>query len=526
MNPWTPVELAGWAAQIAAIGFLLLFGVRASELRGPPVPTDVACALVLALGWAWRLLYQFVLASSGFWYFVADDPCRWFLAWQWAVNPYVITWDGVWQGATFYVHGLAMRIGSDPLVGSKFVSALYPLIALLGIFLFTQGVYRDRTLAAASVIFLSPWWLHILLGTGTMTELPVLGFLLGGAGLFFIGLRSVGRRRRLALAFAAASFAIATAFHIVAWMALATILAVAFVSAATRGRDRGFGLQAWLVFLLLATSYCWLWFIGCWIKFGQPLAFIRNYAETTRVIASAIPLGRRLLSYPEALVFSVFGFLPLAVYGVISGVVRRSEERNRVRCVIAAAAAFLLILVAASVRNPGGPPFRLTITLAGALVPISLAPLRLLARTTANSRHDRRSLARLAVLAFIAVSWFLGNHLKTIGLPHSVQSLDADAISLGVWIRQEIAAPQTLDRASLDLPIRLWLHEPSLDRFLGIVYASGLPSRVQEWKGPNPGISSMKRGQYLVTDRAVDDPALAPQKRHGRYTVYQLQPAE
>src|SRR5512132_128160 len=109
MKFWTPVEVTGWIAQSVAI--LWLFRKDASRSdgwwRGPEA--RLALALALCLGWAWRLVYQFVLASSGFWYFVADDPCRWLLAYGWSREPFLITWDGIWQGATFYLHGLAMR---------------------------------------------------------------------------------------------------------------------------------------------------------------------------------------------------------------------------------------------------------------------------------------------------------------------------------------------------------------------------------------------------------------------------------
>jgi hypothetical protein len=114
--------------------------------------------------------------------------------------------------------------------------------------------------------------------------------------------------------------------------------------------------------------------------------------------------------------------------------------------------------------------------------------------------------------------------MKTIGLQRSVHGLDADAIAAGVWLRQEIADPKTLDPASLNAPVRLWLREPSLYAMLGIVYTAGFPNQIQDWKGPDPGASSMKRGQYLLSDRPIDDPAFVPQTRHGRYTVYRLQP--
>src|SRR4030095_7658699 len=248
--------MAGWIAQVAAVALLL----RARNRRAGALPgketTYLVSALVISLAWCWRLAYQFVLEGSGFWYYVADDPCRWLLAWSWAEHPYLLTWDGVWQGATFYLHGLAMRLGPDPLTASKFVSAVYPLIGFLGLFVFALGLYRDRVLATASVAVAAPWWHHILLGTGAMSELRVLGFVLGGTGLFFIALRSAEPRRRVLLLLSALSFAVGTAFHVIAWMWLTVFLLVAFGYAISKeGRTR-FGPGSWVAFAIVATSYC------------------------------------------------------------------------------------------------------------------------------------------------------------------------------------------------------------------------------------------------------------------------------
>jgi hypothetical protein len=489
----------------------------------------LALALALTLGWAWRLVYQFVLASSGFWYFVADDPCRWLLAWSWSREPFLITWDGIWQGATFYLHGLAMRIGGDPLVASKFVSAFYPLICLAGILVFTLGLYRDGRLAAAAVAFAAPWSLHVLLGTGTMTEMPVVGLLLGGSGLLLAGLRAEGPRRRRLLVFAALALAAATAFHFVAWMIVAAILGAALLYALWRGKPEGFGPARWLAFSLLATSYCTIWIVGCWVKFGRPFDFLRRYAELNTVFAGPLGVSGRLLPYPSALLDTVRGFLPLVAFGILFGLFHNGGERGRVRAVLVAAVVALAILMLSAIGgNVGALPYRATLPLAAALVPIALAPLRSLLPRRNRGPADspgltlHKSAVPAAVVAAIFASWFLANHLEVLELRRSANVLDTDAIALGVWLRQEIEHPRTLGAVSPAAPIRLWLREPSLYSMLGIVHAAGHPERVQEWKGPDPGASSLRPGQYLVSDRGVEEPGLVARARHGRYTVYRV----
>src|SRR5262249_43394768 len=139
---------------------------------------------------------------------------------------YLITWDGIWQGGTFYLHGAAMRVISDPLVATKFVAVGVNLITLLGMFLFSKGIYRDSRLASLVVLFAAPWWPHIWLGTGTMPEMPTTGFLLIGSGLFLSGIYAGRRLQLLAWGGSALSYACATTFHMVAWMMLGPILIV------------------------------------------------------------------------------------------------------------------------------------------------------------------------------------------------------------------------------------------------------------------------------------------------------------
>src|SRR6185295_13011745 len=201
--------------------------------RSPEAPEALAltwerCAIAILVAWSWRLVYVFVLASSGFQYLVPDDVARWLLSWGWSESPYAVTWDGIWQAGTFYVHGTAMAFLNDPLAASKFVSAFYNLLPLIGIFVLTQGLYRNLVFACVAVVAAAPWWLHILLGTGAMTEMPVTGLMLAGVGLLLLALDERTRERDSARALLGAAFCFlaATAFHIVAWMMLAGFLMV------------------------------------------------------------------------------------------------------------------------------------------------------------------------------------------------------------------------------------------------------------------------------------------------------------
>src|SRR5664279_3796995 len=172
-------EIVLWVLQIAIILYVIR---RPGRIHEDKSVSPVACAFVLLLAWNFRLIYEFALGSSGFWYFVGDDPSRVLMSYSWSRDPFFITWDGIWQGGTFYLHGAAMRVVRDPMFASKMVSAFYGLFPLLGLYVFTQGLYRNRKLSLAAVLVTAPLWLHLLMSTGALAEMPMVGLMLTGVG--------------------------------------------------------------------------------------------------------------------------------------------------------------------------------------------------------------------------------------------------------------------------------------------------------------------------------------------------------
>src|SRR5664279_2780487 len=175
----TTFELILWLLECGLLFYALSRRRRIVEDHSTSI---LACAFAIMLAWNWRLNYEFALGSSGFWYLVADDPARWTMSYGWSRHPYFITWDGIWQGGTFYLHGAAMRLVRDPMMASKLVSAFYSLLPLLGLFILTQGLYRSRKFSLFVVLFSAPLWLHVLLSTGSLAEMPVVGLMLTGVG--------------------------------------------------------------------------------------------------------------------------------------------------------------------------------------------------------------------------------------------------------------------------------------------------------------------------------------------------------
>ncbi|MGH0031436.1 MAG: hypothetical protein ACQGVC_16695, partial [Myxococcota bacterium] len=216
------IEQLAWALQIGLVGWILWRRPATAPL---PAVTLVACLGVLALGWVWRLAYGFTLAADDFGFWIGDDCLRWVRAWRWSQDPFFVLKNDPWIVGSYVLHGSAMNLlDVGPLAASKLVSAVYAVLPLVGVHALTQALFDRREVSLLAVLLVVPAWLHVLLGTGLMTELPVIGLLLSGAALLVRGLDAApGRRRAVLHVGGALLLAAATAFHMVAWIYLAAL---------------------------------------------------------------------------------------------------------------------------------------------------------------------------------------------------------------------------------------------------------------------------------------------------------------
>jgi hypothetical protein len=508
--------------QIAALVVLLLITARRRDPKPASSPGHVPwpqCALAVCGAWAWRLACLFLLASLGFHYSIPDDASRFYLSWGWYKQPYLITWDGIWQGGTFYADGLAMHLIHDPLAAIRCVAVLFNLLALLGVFLFAEGIYRDRRHSILTVLFAAPWWIGVLLGAGAMPENPLVGCLLGGAGLFLMGLSAAPRSRWLAWWAAALCFAAATSFHMVAWMALGPILAVLLVYAWIQQRRGGvFRLTTWLWFAAVSVSYCAVWLIGCWVKFGSPFDAMQRNARSLIRDSGITLLSARFSAYPRALLHNLWLILPLVLFGVVWGSVRNSSERGRVRIVLITLAMGLGVLIASAVTaNPDGHPYTTVTVFSMALLPIALSPLIHLL-SWGHTRRQRTGAVALVALA--GVLWAWQNQALAVRSLRGAGGPETDAIAVGTWLRAEMMTPHLLDLGAGAYPVRVWTDSHLKD--LAVLYACGLLDRLEQWEPDTNPIDSMQQGQYLVTDRDIPATRLTLRFKVARFNVYQL----
>ena len=496
-----------WSLQGLVLILAWRAGRRAGEESAPSL-TREGCIIAILVAWIWRLIYLFVLSSRGFAYLVPDDVARWLLSWGWSVSPYLISWDGIWQGGTFYVHGAAMALLRDPLVASKFVSAFSNLLPLIGIFVLTQGLYRSSRLSAVAVVAAAPWWLPILLGTGAMTEMPVTGLFLAGVGLLLIALdeRTADRASGRALIGAALCFFAATAYHLLAWMMLISFLLVFARRLLTSPKS---AVRRRLpLFLVISFAYCVIWSLGCWIKFGSPLAFLTAYDANNLKHGLRLPVAVRARAFPLAFLYDAWLFLPALVAGVIAGFGSSGETRRRERLVIVGAVASLALLTASAIVGsaPNTRPERNALAIVSALFPIAVAAVARVWPSEATPFRSSGSGRVSVVLLSLALAWVAVNHARTFERVRSQQTLDPDAVATGTWLREALTQPDGDGRFPPEDAVHVWVATSAAYPDYSIVYLFGNPARTRIHGAAETEegvLSSVGPGEWLVTDRSV-----------------------
>lgn len=287
------VEMLAWLLQ-AILALLIVYVAPASRTLRWSEPSTGACAAVIGFAWAWRMTHLFVLASGDFKFWMDDDTRRFINAFAWSLDPYLLVplppnsvlGPALEMPATHIVHGLMMAGLPDPLIASKLVSALSNLLALVAIFLFTRAVFANAFLACAAVLFLGGHWLHVLWGSGTLTELPMTAFLLAGSAFTLSALAgSPGTRTRAAWA-ASIMFILATTVHLTAWIYLGGILVVvlSFLVLQRRFLDRAVTAPA-LIIAGISPLFCLAWMIYAWLATDRPFFFMSELAalETYKI---------------------------------------------------------------------------------------------------------------------------------------------------------------------------------------------------------------------------------------------------
>lgn len=482
----------------------------------------------ILFAWGFRLACFFTMASLGFLYFIPDDPCRWEMSFNWTKVPYFITWDGVWLGMTFYLQGLSMLCTGDPVVGSKIMTVILNLVALGGIYCFAWTLSRNRVYAAFAVVLVAPYFLHILLGTGALTEIPVVGFTLLGLSFLIRGLEEPDRRRRRwDLSRAAFFFMVSTGFHYVAWIFLLAVLVLSFLAMFwNRLGERRLSVGDFLLFALPSTLYCIAWMAGCWIKFGNPLHSMTSQMELSTRYVGNLGFAPKAMAYPLALLFSLRWIGIFVLFSIGWHFFSRQPAARRYRFAMAAAALALILFVLTSIRGGhNNTPYRSLIVISTILLVVAPSPF-FVSETPGIGfwrRWNRLFLPRKGiqfVLAGVFMILVYGFNLQSVSRMLFMYRPDANSVALGNWLREEIAVPSLLTGEDLSSPIIL----RNVKSSLAVYYLCGHPNRARMMSAEQfDAFGPLRESQIVVSEEGLERDGLTPVVQIGSYTVYRYQ---
>jgi len=524
--PVGTIEILLWVAQSLLILSFLLEGKfypfeRAAHSNPPPwIP--------ILFAWGFRLACFFTMASLGFLYFIPDDPCRWGMAFNWTKVPYFITWDGVWLGMPFYLHGLSMLCTGDPVVGSKIMTAILNLVAVGGIYCFAWTLSRNRVYAAFALVLVAPYFLHLLLGTGALTEIPVVGFTLLGLSFLIRGLEEPDRKRRIRnLLLAAFFFMVSTGFHYIAWIFL---LAVLVLSASAlfwnRLGERRLSPGEFFLFAIPSTLYCLGWMAGCWIKFGHPLHSMTSQMDLSTLYVGNLGFTQKAMAYPMALLFSLRWIGIFVLFSIVWHFCSRQRAAGRYRFAIEAAVLALILFIVTSIRGGhNNTPYRSLIAISTIL--LAVAPSPFFAAESPGIGFWRRRNGLLLPrkgMQFVLAGGFMilayGFNLQSVSRMLFTYRPDASSVALGNWLREEIAAPSLLTGEDLSSPIIL----RNVQSPLAVHYLCGHPDRTRLMSAEEfDAFGPLRDSQIVVSGEGIERKGMTPVAQIGPYTVYRYE---
>lgn len=497
-----------WGIQLV----LILFFFKYKSDPPSSAPRYLSGSSVVFSSIAFRLLYLFALIGSGYHFLIMDDPCRWVMAEGWARDPYLITWDGVWLGGTFYVHGLAMKIIGDPLFASKIVSGLFHVILFMAVFVFAKSLKIKPGIAAAATLLVAPYWIHLLIGTGTLTEIPQTTFLLLGVGLLIFALRDDAPRLEM-LTLSALSFVLSSAFHTVAWIYLICILVTLLIVLLRRRDLMSFG--QWLIFSFASSAYCFFWFFGCWIKFGHPLAFVIQQTQLNQAyLPEQVSKIGLLATYPASLWDLIAPVFPLTLVGVLLAL----KQSRASRAVVLGALGTVLVFCATTLFvQTSVTPFRAMVPLATLLlvfaaIPFDFDALRL-SRNPAPSAFKR---LYAGAICLFALTWVLINHHYVFERRHMVEDRRPAAHALGEWLRQSDLG----QRYDLSKPILFYVPAGGyVNETIVAQYLSGLGYSIVRTESLD---SAVHHNQMILTPEVLTEARFSLATWIGDFHVYRV----
>jgi hypothetical protein len=253
---------------------------------------------------AWALHLGFSHVSD-------DDYARVVIAETFAHAP---RWDPSgtsWLPFPFWVYGAAMLLLGRSLAVASVVAWVLGLLSVLVGYgaMRAAGVPRPPAWLAAALVATSPW--NTWLGVSSVPEAMT-------AALIFLGAMTLATREARIRVLGGAALAAASLSRYEAWPVCALFAAAGCASALSARSPRAEREKTWLaVGLALLGPVSWM----AWNAHahGSALHFVARVTAFHESHAETLPMDRRLLAYPRALLSSAPELVALGFFGVFGG---------------------------------------------------------------------------------------------------------------------------------------------------------------------------------------------------------------
>lgn len=522
--PVDVLDIALWSVQLLLLMSFLIQGKCAPLEKVDDRKMNPMAYILYA--WGFRLSCFFVMTSIGFAFFILDDPCRWGMAAGWAKTLGFMTWDGVWLGMTSYLHGLSMMGIGHPIAASKIMTIVLNFVALSGIYFFSFSLSKNRVYAALTMVFMAPYFLHIVLGTGTLTEVPVVGFSLLGFAFLIYGYDLGEKKRKLYFLLSSVFFLISTGFHYVAWIFLLSVMVLLFLSVFWNYiGERRISLAEFFLFSIPSTLYCIAWMVSCWKRFGNPLYSMTTQMKLSKVYVGDISLLDRMMAYPSSLLFAIGYLWIMVVFSIFWYLFVKGNENKKFRLAILSVFVTLAIFIVTSiVGGHNNTPYRSLICISTILLIVAPAPLFFSTSprmgSSGNASHScwRTGKAQYLLIGAFSLLIYAVN-IQNLSEIMYIENVNSGAVAIGSWLREEVRYPRTLSQRNLLFPIVFVRDKESADP---IFYLLGNRENLSVRKVDEFNASPrLKEAQVVVSREDLNVDGLSLITKVAEYMVYQ-----
>jgi hypothetical protein len=277
---------------------------------------------------------------SGFRALSDDDYARISIAQRFAQEPHFDPTGTSWLPAPFWTYGAAFRVFGTGLSVSRTVAIVLSLAATVLVYVAARALGTSRMAAVVAAVLscvLVPY--SALLALAAVPEVPC-----AALSLFAAATLAVSDARLRALGGGALFFACLSRYE--AWPIAAVCAGMSAWDALRQRR------AAYLIGAALALSGPLLWLTLGHFNHGDAWFFIGRVTAYRRALGCAdVPLWRRLIEYPSALIWNAPGvWIAVALLLFMRRKVRSSDTPNYGRCAVALIA-MLAFLILGSVRD-------------------------------------------------------------------------------------------------------------------------------------------------------------------------------